>query len=50
MRRIALDLGMREEGRRREAAFKDGRFVDCVEFGVLRAEFSTPTTPEPAQS
>jgi len=50
MRRLALDLGMREEGRRREAAFKDGRFVDVVEFGVLRAEFSTGTTPEPAQS
>jgi len=39
MRRLAVDLGMREEGRRREAAFKDGRFVDVVEFGVLRAEF-----------
>jgi ribosomal-protein-alanine N-acetyltransferase len=50
MRRIALALGMREEGRRREAAFKDGRFVDCVEFGVLRAEFLRGTTPEPAQS
>jgi RimJ/RimL family protein N-acetyltransferase len=49
MRRLAVDLGMREEGRRREAAFKDGRFVDLVEFGVLRAEFSSRTTPEPAQ-
>jgi len=50
MRRLALDLGMREEGRRRQAAFKDGGFVDVVEFGVLRAEFSTRTTSEPPQS
>jgi ribosomal-protein-alanine N-acetyltransferase len=50
MRRLALDLGMREEGTRREAAFKDGRFVDCVEFGVLRAEFAARPAPEPAQS
>jgi RimJ/RimL family protein N-acetyltransferase len=39
MRRLAAHLGMREEGRRREAAFRDGRYVDIVEFGVLRSEF-----------
>jgi len=39
MRRLAAYVGMREEGRRREAAFKDGRYVDIVEFGVLRSEF-----------
>jgi RimJ/RimL family protein N-acetyltransferase len=50
MRRLAVDLGMREEGRRREAAFKNGRFVDCIEFGVLRSEFSPGMAPAPSQS
>lgn len=39
MQRIAAALGMREEGRRRDAAFKHGQFVDVVEYGVLREEF-----------
>lgn len=39
MRKLALSLGMHEEGRRREAAFKDGRYVDIIEYGVLRDEF-----------
>jgi RimJ/RimL family protein N-acetyltransferase len=36
---LAKSLGMREEGRRRQAAWKDGRHVDVVEFGMLREEF-----------
>ncbi|HEY9102739.1 GNAT family protein [Chitinimonas sp.] len=36
---LARKLGMREEGRRVEAAWKDGRFVDVIEFAVLRNEF-----------
>jgi len=40
MQRLALYLGMREEGRRREAAFKDGRYVDILEFGVLGNEYA----------
>ncbi len=36
---LAKRLGMREEGRRREAVFKEGRWLDVVEFGVLRDEF-----------
>ncbi|GAB3265675.1 GNAT family N-acetyltransferase [Chitinimonas naiadis] len=40
MRALAGKLGMREEGRRIEAAWKDGRFVDVIEFAVLRTEFS----------
>ncbi|WP_179958249.1 GNAT family N-acetyltransferase [Chitinimonas arctica] len=36
---LAGRLGMKEEGRRSEAAWKDGRFVDVVEFGVLRSEY-----------
>ncbi|MBF0164651.1 MAG: GNAT family N-acetyltransferase [Magnetococcales bacterium] len=36
---LAKRLGMREEGMRREAVFKQGRWLDVVEFGLLRAEF-----------
>jgi RimJ/RimL family protein N-acetyltransferase len=36
---LAKALGMREEGRRREAAWKDGRYVDVLEFGMLHSEF-----------
>ena len=39
MRKLALKLGMREEGRRREAVWKSGRFVDVLEYGVLACEF-----------
>jgi ribosomal-protein-alanine N-acetyltransferase len=39
MNRLAIALGMKEEGRRREAAFKNGRYLDVVEYGVLRAEY-----------
>lgn len=38
MIRLAKALGMQEEGRRREAAFKDGRYVDVVEFGMLSGD------------
>lgn len=38
-RRIAQYLGMVEEGRRRQEAFKLGRYVDVVEYGLLREEF-----------
>ncbi|SFM98493.1 Protein N-acetyltransferase, RimJ/RimL family [Formivibrio citricus] len=36
---LAKKLGMSEEGRRREAVFKDGQFVDVVEFGLLKNEY-----------
>ncbi|MEQ1760507.1 MAG: GNAT family protein [Vicinamibacterales bacterium] len=39
MQRLAAALGMRREGVRRQAAFKDGGYVDVFEYGVLRAEF-----------
>lgn len=39
MKKLALALGMREEGTRRQAAFKDGKYLDVVEYGVLRGEF-----------
>lgn len=39
MQRLALALGMRPEGLRRDAAFKNNRFIDVIEFGVLHDEF-----------
>lgn len=39
MRKLAGSLAMRQEGVRREAYFKSGKFVDVIEFGVLREEF-----------
>ena len=39
MCRLAVALGMKEEGRRREASFKRGRYVDVIEYGVLQGEY-----------
>jgi RimJ/RimL family protein N-acetyltransferase len=39
MIRLAQTLGMKEEGRRREAIFKNGRYTDIIEFGMLSTEF-----------
>jgi RimJ/RimL family protein N-acetyltransferase len=39
MQRLALALGMVEEGRRRQAMFKNARYVDIVEYGILAADF-----------
>lgn len=35
MQKLALKLGMSEEGRRREALWKNGTFADIVEYGLL---------------
>lgn len=35
MQKLALKLGMNEEGRRREALLKNGIFADIVEYGLL---------------
>lgn len=43
MQGVAKKLGMTEEGRRREAAFKDGKYVDVIEFGLLRHDFDAKT-------
>jgi RimJ/RimL family protein N-acetyltransferase len=37
--KIAVSLGMQLEGTRRQAAFKDGRWLDVLEYGLLRDEF-----------
>jgi len=39
MKKLALALGMGEEGVRRQAAYKDGQYLDIVDFGILREEF-----------
>jgi RimJ/RimL family protein N-acetyltransferase len=39
MKRLALAVGMQEEGRRRQAAFKQGRYVDVIEYGVLKSDY-----------
>ena len=39
MQKLALSLGMVEEGRRRESMFKDGIYKDIIEYGVLKDEF-----------
>ena len=39
MIKLAGKLGMRCEGRRVEAFFKNGEYVDILEFGILRKEY-----------
>ncbi|HEY3375033.1 MAG TPA: GNAT family N-acetyltransferase [Candidatus Aquicultor sp.] len=39
MQRLAIYLGMIEEGRKREALFKHGRYIDTIEYSVLKDEF-----------
>lgn len=39
MRRLARSLGMREEGCRRQATFKQNQYLDVIEYGVLKKEF-----------
>jgi ribosomal-protein-alanine N-acetyltransferase len=43
MCRLAATLGFKEEGRRREAFFKDGEFLDILEFGLLKADYTIHT-------
>ena len=40
MRRLALGLGMREEGCRRAHLWLDGSWVDMIEYGILRKELA----------
>lgn len=39
MIKLAKKLGMKQEGIRRQAAFKDGKYLDVIEFGLLKDEF-----------
>lgn len=42
MQKLALSLGMKLEGRQRQAQFKHGVFADNVLYGMLRDEFFKP--------
>jgi len=39
MQRLARFLGMQEEGRRRQAMFKDNKYLDVIEYGVLKDDY-----------
>ncbi|MDO8482065.1 MAG: GNAT family protein [bacterium] len=39
MQKLALSLGMKEEGRRAEAMYKNGAYADIVEYGLVRENF-----------
>lgn len=39
MQKLAAAMGMREEGRRRQAFFKNGEYLDVLEYGILKSEF-----------
>ncbi len=39
MQKLALALGMQQEGVRRQAAYKAGRYLDVIEYGMLSGEF-----------
>jgi [ribosomal protein S5]-alanine N-acetyltransferase len=41
MVKLAQKLKMIEEGRRREAIFKNGKYIDVIEYGVLHNEFTS---------
>lgn len=41
MQKLAIFLGMKHEGRRKEALYKHGKFVDILEFGLLRKDFKS---------
>lgn len=43
MQKLALSLGMSEEGRRCEAIYKHGQFVDIIEYGMICHEFFNKT-------
>ena len=40
MKRLAHSLGMKREGCRRQAAYKGNRYLDVIEYGVLKPEFA----------
>jgi [ribosomal protein S5]-alanine N-acetyltransferase len=39
MQKLALSLGMSEEGRRKEALFKHGEYADLIEYGLTKQKF-----------
>jgi [ribosomal protein S5]-alanine N-acetyltransferase len=43
MKKLALSLGMNEEGRRIESAYKNGKYIDFVEYGILKSDYEQKT-------
>ena len=43
MKKIALALKMKEEGRRIQAAYKDGKYIDVIEYGILKSDYEHKT-------
>ena len=43
MQKLALSLGMKQEGTRRDALYKHGRYIDILEYGILAEEFILPS-------
>jgi [ribosomal protein S5]-alanine N-acetyltransferase len=39
MKKLALSLGMKEEGRRRQAVYKNGNYIDIIEFGLVKDDY-----------
>ncbi|MBY0449744.1 MAG: GNAT family N-acetyltransferase [Cyanobacteria bacterium] len=39
MQKLAESLGMKEEGRLRQATFKHGKFMDVIQYGILKSEY-----------
>lgn len=42
MQKLADSLGFAQEGIRKDAMFKNGEFVDVIEYGLLRSNYITP--------
>lgn len=40
MQRLAVKLGMRQEGLRRDGLLKNGKFADIMEYGILEDEYT----------
>lgn len=40
MQNLAIALGFKQEGLRKEAMYKDGAFVDIIEYGLLKKDFN----------
>ncbi len=39
MKKLAVKLHMQKEGARRQAIYKEGKYLDIIEYGVLRNEY-----------
>lgn len=39
MQRVALKLGMKQEGVRRSAMYKNGSYIDMLEYSILKSEY-----------